>query len=849
MNNSNLTFRVSTGLKDIIGKDLITDDNIAIFELVKNSYDANAKNVIITFEDNKIILADDGKGMNLQDLKRKWLFVAYSAKKDETEEIERLENEEQDELLKTHSYRDVIQEKRFYAGAKGIGRFSCDRLGESLVLKSKTQSDTIGHQIKVNWKLFEENQYEDFIKVQIPYRVLNANELIFPNLHTNGTILEISNTRIVWDANRIRNLKHSLEKLINPFSENVDFNIEIICQKYKVWDEQNQDENGNPVIERDKINGKIQNSILDILKLKTTQIEIEIDQEKINTKLIDRDTLIYHITEPNIFSENITNLKINLYYLNRSAKVNFGKKMGIQPVQYGSIFLFKNGFKVQPYGNPGNDSWGLDYRSQQGYNRFLSTRDLFGRVDIITENTEQFKEVSSRDGGLVETQGYQDLVKSFKDKALLRLERYVVGVLWGEAFIKKRYFKEDSEGLKLRKQLIETDKDNEDYSSVKSNVGSKLDFIKLIKSLSNDKNIEIKEFNQELVNLVNDNLLDLEPKFLSDLQNIANKVGNDELTEKVELTEKNFEILQREKEEAEKRSEEDRIQREEADRLLKLAEEKRINEEQRRIIAEKETEAKNKALIEAENKRLHAENEKLKAENEAKLRGQQIQQIKASETIEYKDLRDSNHIIGVYSDDITKKIQLFKRKIDRSGNIDKDTVLNFLLGISLANEKIATITRFTTKSNYLQATLETNEDLVSYIEKYIKSIYSVVNTDIKLEVLTNGCSLIQSFHPIELCVVLDNILSNSRKKNASKAILEFSETAENLILSIKDIGNAISDEIKTPSLMFEEGITTSKGAGLGLSHVKRVLENEFKASISFNKDYKKGFELIIQFPK
>lgn len=50
-----LYFSVKTGLKDIIGKDLITDDNIAIFELVKNSYDAHANDVIITFKDNKII--------------------------------------------------------------------------------------------------------------------------------------------------------------------------------------------------------------------------------------------------------------------------------------------------------------------------------------------------------------------------------------------------------------------------------------------------------------------------------------------------------------------------------------------------------------------------------------------------------------------------------------------------------------------------------------------------------------------------------------------------------------------------------------------------------------------------
>ena len=56
-----LKFKVSTGLKSILGQDLITSDNIAILELVKNSYDAHATRVIITFEKDSIIIADNGK--------------------------------------------------------------------------------------------------------------------------------------------------------------------------------------------------------------------------------------------------------------------------------------------------------------------------------------------------------------------------------------------------------------------------------------------------------------------------------------------------------------------------------------------------------------------------------------------------------------------------------------------------------------------------------------------------------------------------------------------------------------------------------------------------------------------
>jgi len=55
MESNKLFFSVKAGIKNIVGKDLIADDNIAIFELVKNSYDAYASKVIITFEDDKIL--------------------------------------------------------------------------------------------------------------------------------------------------------------------------------------------------------------------------------------------------------------------------------------------------------------------------------------------------------------------------------------------------------------------------------------------------------------------------------------------------------------------------------------------------------------------------------------------------------------------------------------------------------------------------------------------------------------------------------------------------------------------------------------------------------------------------
>jgi len=76
-----LSFRVSSALKDLVGKDLVTSENVAIFELVKNSYDAYATKVEITFSDDKIVIADNGKGMTFDDLKKKMAFPGLFCKK------------------------------------------------------------------------------------------------------------------------------------------------------------------------------------------------------------------------------------------------------------------------------------------------------------------------------------------------------------------------------------------------------------------------------------------------------------------------------------------------------------------------------------------------------------------------------------------------------------------------------------------------------------------------------------------------------------------------------------------------------------------------------------------------
>ncbi|WP_264552592.1 ATP-binding protein [Flavobacterium sp. N2038] len=520
MDKGVLNFDIKTGMKNIIGRDLITDDFIAIYELVKNSYDAYADSVKIIFNKDEIIIADNGKGMSKDDLEKKWFAVAYSAKKDKTE----------DNDLSRDSHLNNLKSKRFYAGAKGVGRFSCDRLGGKLELITSKVNIEETFKVDVDWGEFEKDAQQSFDSIQIPFESIKNND-VFPKNKNHGTILKIQSLNSNWDIQKLRELRRSLEKLINPFSKENSFTIEIQAKDFIGVD----NSSGNNL----KINGVIDNSILKVLDLKTTQIDLKLKDNIIITKIIDRGTLIYHIEEPNKYLSIIDDLEINLYFLNRSAKINFGKLMDIEPVNYGNVFLFKNGFRVQPYGNVGDDSWELDNRKQQGYNRFLGTRDLFGKVDLITENFNEFKEVSSRASGLVETVGKKVLFDLFKEKAFLRLERYVAGVLWGEAFKRKNYFLDKEIAQQFREEL-QNDKDKDSYEDALNNLGSKIDFVNLIKTLSDDKDIKIIEYNKYLVNLVNEKLDIIQPKFISDLEKIAEKTNDVDLLNQVKLTEESF---------------------------------------------------------------------------------------------------------------------------------------------------------------------------------------------------------------------------------------------------------------------------------------------------------------------
>ena len=739
-------FRISTGLKDLIGRDLITNEFVAVFELVKNSFDAHAREVRLVFEDERIVISDNGKGMSHTDILNKWLFVAYSAKRDGTEDVD---------------YRSKIsQRSRPYAGAKGVGRFSCDRLGKRLLLSSKADSHPV-QILNIDWTQYEVDAKEEFGNIQLVLD--NAPNFPDPDIKPageTGTILEITGLRSDWPRDRLLTLKRELAKLINPFSDDPKkFQIELVAPAHIDEDQREKAREKN----RGEVNGKVENPILEVLKKKTTSIHIRVIEEGmiIESKLNDRGTPIYHIREKNPYvGLRGAELVVEVYFLNRGAKQLFHHRMGLPSVQFGSIFLFRNGFRVFPIGHEDDDFFGLSRRKQQGVRRFLGTRDLIGRVEL--RGVDGFDEATSRDQGLIRTREVGQLIECIRDKCVKRLERYVVDITWKDQF----------------------DKYANDTSRMRLDESSAL-IIQLVSRLAASDGVELVEYNPDLVRIIDEKSAAFENS-LKALEVLAERTGDDALLARVGEATKRIAVLQAaeaEAREAERRAE---ARAAEAEGAASIAQ-SRYSEERER----------NQFLV-------------------------------AAASLDQDTILNLHHQIIMHASDVHVGVRRMMGKLRAGATVSKNEWIDFLERVSFRNSQILTASRFATKGGYRQQSAKQEADLVLYISDYITTISTLwAPRGIEIDVAHDGKRLERPFRPIEIGIVIDNLVSNSAKARATKVAFLLEVTKEpKPTLSIIVADNGIGWPVSLDPLerAFEKGVTTTDGSGLGLYHLKKVIE-------------------------
>lgn len=769
--------------------------------------------------------------MSLSDLKDKWLFLGFSAKKDGTE----------DEVNdKQKSYRDKI--RRFYAGAKGIGRFSCDRLGRLLTITTKTRDSLLAEQILVDWANFEVDQKIEFDNVDVEHRTLNVGN-VFPNQESHGTIIEIEelhDEETPWTRKHILELKRSLQKLINPYSETNDFVIEIICERERKMDFQKlQDGVG---FDRDIVNGPLKNSITEILKLKTTQIDVKISDGFVYTTLTDRGVDIYRIREHNIHFPLIKNATVSLSFLNRAAKYNFTRLMGIDSINFGSVFLFRNGFRILPFGETGDDSWGIDFRAQQGRARYLGSRDLMGRVDVTVEDVNELKEASSRDSGLIDTPMSRQ-VKDLYKLCHKRLERYVVGVLWGESFLRNEYFKNDDVAWNARKELQKVDKDSEDPSFIlHSSFGSKIDFVRLVKTLTSDNNVEVLAYNSDLANFVTSSLepQDIKLQFISDLETIARRTGNQSLENSVEEAKRKIEEISRQKEEAERKAAEAESRQREAEEKALKAEETRREAEARAKSEEEKRRSAELARLRAENEKIKADNARLIAEKKTKeetTKRKQVEKEKQLETLKVEFYKKAStpdtdaliHHVKNNNSRINDKVdELIRYVVDAKDFDKKEEVLVSLSIIKKLSQKTLAATDLILNCDLAKSDSQKINlplFLKGYLAEEVKtSLNCHFSTDVDLFAIYGS--------KLDLALLIDNFVKNSEDWHASNIWFSCVRHDKDLELDVYDDGEGLIDSFRQdPNQIFEfakSGKPT--GSGFGMYLIKETL-NSLHATI------------------
>lgn len=390
-------FSIDAGVIDRLGQELVARQETAVSELVKNSYDADAEQVSLTFKDSddiggSLTIEDDGDGMTYDELVNGFMRISSTSKV-------------HNPLSRKH--------KRQRAGQKGIGRFSVQRLGFGLTIITQTSSSDEALKLDINW--LDYRQDSNLLSIS------NKLERI-KKVKEKGTILVINQLRDKWSKASIQRVYRYVSNIIQPFSlsdvvSGID-SEEKIDPGFKAVFYKQVDNNPEIVADREimvydhavaEIQGQIDSSGIGIYTVDSKKLDINEIGEIGN----DPDDTSVPFTA-------LSNVRFKAYYF--IYEPNLLPKMQLSSIRKlaqreGGIKLYRNGFRVLPYAEPGDDWLDLD-RSVRRRTILPQHANInfFGFVEIIDkENT--FNETSSREG-VIESEAFMQL-RNFVHRTLL----------------------------------------------------------------------------------------------------------------------------------------------------------------------------------------------------------------------------------------------------------------------------------------------------------------------------------------------------------------------------------------------------------------------------------------------
>ncbi len=371
-----LRFEVSGNLIRKFGRESISNKDVAILELIKNSYDAGATKTEIDFsgintKDGMIAVSDNGDGMDYSELRNKWMRIASQFKS-----------------------KKLKNGKRAFIGEKGIGRLSAESLGKSATLYSLPKGDNTGFKIVFNWDKYQD---ENVLVNDVP----NPTSRFKKAKSNHGIRLEIRDLNHDWNAQEVQKEVLTDINIINPPNKPLrDFRVVV----------------------------KVEPSLVTVPKLKKQFLAKA--HYSLKTKLTGGSLISYEFSSSalnkKVEGTSTTSRKLKcgdavfeLYFFYKSPKYYeqaTGKKMGSGDSKeisnlleyYSGIKLYRDNFRVKPYGDPRSDWIGLDVAA---HNNSMYPRNdaIVGMVYISKSKNPAIVDTTTREG-VVYTEEFQDLV-------------------------------------------------------------------------------------------------------------------------------------------------------------------------------------------------------------------------------------------------------------------------------------------------------------------------------------------------------------------------------------------------------------------------------------------------------
>ena len=395
----------------LLGEQLITDEVAAVSELVKNAYDADAPRVNVTLSNvsepdaGYIVIKDNGHGMSQETVISSWLELGTLSK------------------ARSADLKPRFSEsgKRLCLGEKGLGRLAVHKLGNVTELVTKRAKTNYETRIVVDWTAFEKN--EAFLSdVPIEWETMNPS-IFTESPWLNGTQIKITKLRRQWTRDMIERLQRNVMALKSPFADLSDFEITM-----EVKDNLARDLSTPDIVNLVKnATYALVGNVDETGKIHYTYTFTRSDLGELNRKKdIDKD-----IRNPEDFAGDRKPVcgpfTIRLYCWDLApqdlravfADTSTYTEM-IRPNT--GIKVFRDGFRVLPYGNPDNDWLNMDLGRVRQFERRVSRNQMIGAIEISSETAPRLLDKTDREG-LIDNEAFRDF-RSLVKSALTEFEGY-----------------------------------------------------------------------------------------------------------------------------------------------------------------------------------------------------------------------------------------------------------------------------------------------------------------------------------------------------------------------------------------------------------------------------------------